>query len=735
MVQNNKILTVSYGTFSCTLEGFEDSFSTMKAIAEYFRDLAADDRYFGAEPPQPDTEMLARIAEREIARQVEARRDGNGFVLRAAGIATPAIAADDTEPAVRHTPQAEIEPEVATEPVVEAAPKSASKSAPEAAAETKTEAVGAPAAASQAMTEPDLSVSDQPFAAKVDDTLDMPAPLEPETFEVEDLGAEPDIAPAADSIAAKLQRIRAVVSRNEQAAAAEYEEDYASNMPANAFATAATEEMTQAIEDNAEVKAEDDLDAADNDLAAMLHRLGAVEEAAPAAPEIEKELEAENRLEVEVSVDAETEVEIAAEALIEDQDDAQTEADAGDDVVAETEVATGAEAGLVAAAAAIGLFDDLDAPDDEADLDDEAEPNDDLTNIMGRDQDNETGAPDTDADEGFDDDNLGDEFDEFDDSNDLGDMKDHDRKERPVSALARVVKIKRTDFEAAIASGRLEEIGQDGEPTVGSLSPEEEADLMRELAEVAAELDRSDMPAPDAARSRPTLATSVAEDEADLSRLMDEAGEKLSDPDAAARRESYSHMRAAVATTKAERSAGGTMGSHTSDDPYRDDLASVVRPRRPETSPHRPTRPATEIRPAPLKLVAEQRIDTGGAARGPVHPRRVSTRLLDEPAATDVSTPEGGFAEFAADVGATELPNLLEAAAAYMSFVEGRAQFSRPQLMNKVRQVETGEFNREDGLRSFGQLLRDGKIEKMGGGRFAATGRIGFRPDDERAVG
>lgn len=782
MMSNNKILTVSYGTFSCTLEGFDDSFGTMKAIAEYFRDLAADDRYFGAEPPQPDAEMLARIAQKEISRRVEAREhDGkivlsaledqsapapaappetdNTAVLAAATVATAAAASPVAEaPAPVPTPPVEAAP--APAPMAEAPPAAAPETpaAPveEAAVEevveqvTTAEETETPAATDEFVEDendivpgqPDADVeaffAESPAAELENDMLDedegtvtpltlvssndaMPAA---DDAVAEDIDPAP--APQPDSIAAKLERIRAVVARQ---ADADEDDDYLEDEHADIKAEAATDDAATS-------------DAAD-------------------APETDAPETATSETEISETDDGDADVITQARADIEDALEADDAATAEDETDTDEDELTAILSRLDGSASAEATEDepadlDADAPADATDAN--------VSNALDNLFEAEADAKDTDAD-----------------------------APEADAPRARVIKVKRADLEAAIEKGDLEEYEAEAEEEAkadaipalddvapaktpnSSLSAEEEADLVRELAELEADIkgeEADDASVPEAedlvaedvdttfqepvtaevqeleAEAEPETDDATEEEEpaprsvlpsldesenSDMNRLMAETDSQMDEPESATRRDAFAHLRAAVAARKADGTMEADDAAKKDANAYRSDLADVVRPRRPEapTDGARTARPG-EGRPAPLKLVAEQRVDIEQPSNAaPVQPRRVSAVADTTPTPADADS----FADYASDLGATKLPELLEAAASYMSFVEGREEFSRPQLMTKVRQAgPSGEFSREDGLRSFGQLLRSGKIEKIKGGRFTVSDDIGYRPD-ERAAG
>lgn len=589
MMSNNKVLTVSYGTFSCTLEGFEDSFGAMKAVAEYFRDLAADDRYFGAEPPQPDAEMIAQIAARQSARQVEGRRDGDGYVLRAheatGGVLSdaPAQTGDPAPALAESAPQAEVmEPEDPEENLFDAA-----------ALQGGDDFVSdhAPFATAQADRSEDNIFSD--MDAEDDDVILSAALTDAEVDEIydEDFDEEgapeltmasfapqmtfpdPDIVPQPESITAKLQRIRAVVSSDAVVAGTTYDEDEHAEVSDSGLTV-----------ETAETAVEDEPGRTSDEarIASVLANFAIADDdtdALQAPPEGPLVLGAENAVQQVAAIEA-------AESA--------------------------PETGMVS-----------------------------------------------------------------------------DRAAEELSAFH----ADSGDMQPAVS----QKVSND--PAISAVTANMGAFRLANTASIA---------------------------ENDLDRLMAEADNQMDEPEGSDRRATFSQLRAAVAATNAD---GDKDANTTEEDSalYRDDLEQAVKPRRPIARGTRTERPAAQ--PTPLQLVAEQRVDMSEAAKEPVQPRRV----LPEPASTVDEASD--FEAYAAERGATELPALLEAAASYLSFVEGMPQFSRPQLMSKVRQVKKEEFNREHGLRSFGQLLRIGKIEKIKGGRFTVSDDIGYRPEDQRAVG
>ena len=179
MVNASKILTVSYGTFSCTLEGFDDPFSTMKDISEYFRNLASEDRFFGAEPPKLDADMLKHIAEVNTQASVSAQMGDNAVTLRPTDTVTETP--EPITPEVPETLKIENEPEIAEH--IEAIDED-TDDAPE--------------------------IVEEPVQDVADETIIEEAPAEVEITDQEEVETPEDTSTVAD----RLARIRAVVAQD-----------------------------------------------------------------------------------------------------------------------------------------------------------------------------------------------------------------------------------------------------------------------------------------------------------------------------------------------------------------------------------------------------------------------------------------------------------------------------------------------------------------------------------------
>lgn len=718
MTNSSKILTVSYGTFSCTLEGFDDSFDTMKAIAEYFRDLASDDRYFGAEPPQPDAEMLARIAEREVARRVEAREQNGQILLKAqdetvqpeeddaaaaldvedvsepedvkeplADVETVDAETSDTEAASEAT-EAEVETDQETTPVIE---DGAAKAAPEDDEPDVAEV--------EAALEPEVAK-----AAAPDDAVDV-APVEAAIPEEEP--ADVDVVTEDSAETEELPEQDAVLNAEAFFANSpapsdidpEMEAEMTTSSEFSAFEPVASFEPPQAASE-----------AAAESIAAKLQRIREVvsqqEDEAPAEEETATSEESIDILDMPFDLaiqpseeETEEETDETNETLTAAAQDIAEAFDVDDQIAAEA----------------------AETPEEEDDLSAvlsrlEADEHDSADSLLGTD---ETEVDAQDAAENLFGDMAEDQEDAPAAAHDAEEVEADQPETREVKG--RLLKVDRADLEAALESGDLEEFDGDD----ATLSDQHEAALQHELDAVTAENDQAERETSTARDALPAIDSGMSED---VSRLMAEADHQMEEPEGATRRSAFAHLRAAVAARFADTSMAKEETEEETTKAYRSDLAQVVKPRRPVASGSRTERPA-EPRPAPLKLVAEQRIDESAADADPVTPRRVAATLEDDPAFAE----DTGFAEFAEQMGATKLREVLEAAAAYLCFVEGHDQFSRPQLMTRVRQADCGDFSREDGLRSFGQLLRSGKIEKIKGGRFAASDAIGFKPDERAA--
>lgn len=844
MVGTSKILTVSYGTFSCTLEGYDDPFGAMREIAEYFRDLAADDRYFGAIPPQPDDETLKLLAQGELQKRLALQAEAAETEIEAEEIEAPkprgrAARRAQMKAAAKARAMAPEGESIAAKMnrIRAAAARSVEEDADEATSESGLPSIAA-AFADVAPAADDTPVAlDEPLSEPADasDAADSDAAGHLGGIEAEVLPPEPVVAPPAPD-APRLVQARVVRTNRrhshvdpeadaakESAPAADVlrsalgawgqDEALPEEAPTKEMAVAVeTEDTSTPVEDQpAEVEEAVDA-AADPEDDAILRAIRGVAEPEIAVSEDETgwavtepaEAEMDDLPEAQASdmgtEDAMDNVppaeELAAEdaaapvaaaeetdaEIVEEASPSHAEADAAlgvqtDGLTTEDPADAGAEAEDAAP-----IWDDIpqiaatseepvEAAADEATEDEPVEvppeasaepplllvpaamaeaPETDPAQaplILTHDADPvwDTAAAATEGEEEADhtaamlravgaalagdaeEDLTGAVPDAW--AEDLA-LETQAAEQNLFAAEAEAPEAE--DVEALEDEDDAENMFEEPDST---LSEEDETALREELAEVEREVSEQR-----SGRDRRSLLQTHRNAESSVTRILRETESQLDDTDASRRRATIAHLKAAVAATRADRTGPETGPIGVSDPAmarYRDDLDRVVRPRRPGDGSVL-TRPR---KLAPLMLVSEQRIDLPTIdAPADVRPRRVMNGNLALVADQDGPVPaefqDGGaigeampLASYLEAAGVEGLGEMIEAAAAHNAFVLGRPSFARPQLMRELTSASGLRCSREDALRAFGVLLRQGTLVKLKRGHYVISKTSRFRPD------